>query len=78
MPKFRFNLEDHHFIADRGMHECADEYDALIMANEIAERLVQQQPELLEGTHAIVVRDEKNRQVYRAAMDKSSIIQRRN
>jgi hypothetical protein len=78
MPSFRFNLEDHHFIADRGLHDCADESDAQMMANEIADRLVQQQPEFLEGGYAIVVRDENNKQIYRAGMDKSSILQRRN
>jgi hypothetical protein len=78
MPNFRFNLEDHHFIADRGLHECADEHDAQMMANEIADRLVQHRPEFLEGGYAIVVRDERNRQIYRAEMDKSSILQRRN
>jgi hypothetical protein len=78
MPSYRFNLEDHQVIADRGLHECADENDAQMMANEIADRLVQHQPELLEGGYAIVVRDQNNRQVYRAAMDRSSILQRRN
>jgi hypothetical protein len=78
MPKFRFNLEDHVFIADRGTHDCADEADAQMMANEIADRLVQTHPEFLEGGHAVVVRDESNRQVYRADMDKTSILQRRN
>ena len=78
MPKFRFNLEDHLFIADRGLHDCADENDAQMMANEIADRLVQTQPEFLEGGYAIVVRDDRNRPVYRAEMDKASIIRRRN
>lgn len=78
MPLYRFNLEDHFFIADRGTHDCADEIDAQMIANEIADRLVQHQPELLEGGFAIIVRDENNRQVYRAEMDRSSILQRRN
>lgn len=78
MPLYRFNLEDHHFIAGRESHECADETDAQMMAHEIADRLIQHQPELLEGGHAIVVRDENNRHVYRAEMDRSSILQRRN
>jgi hypothetical protein len=78
MPKYRFNLEDHVVIADRGLHECADENDAQMMANEIADRLVQTHPEFLDGDNAIVVRDEKNRQVYRAVMDKTWILQRRN
>jgi hypothetical protein len=78
MPKYRFNLEDHQFIADSGSYECADKFDAQILANEIADRLVQEQPALIEGGHAIVVRDERNRPLYRAAMDKTSIFQRRN
>jgi hypothetical protein len=78
MPSFRFNLEDHKVIADRGLHDCADESDAQMMANEIADRLVQHQPEFLDGGYAIVVRDESNRQVYRAEMDRTSILQRRN
>ena len=78
MPSFRFNLEDHEFVADRGLHECADEQDAQMMANEIADRLVQRQPEFLNGGYAIIVRDEKNRQVYRAEMDRGSIHRRRN
>jgi hypothetical protein len=77
MPSYRFNLEDHQVIADRGLHECADENDAQMMANEIADRLVQHQPEFLDGGYAIVVRDQENRQVYRAEMDRSSILQRR-
>jgi hypothetical protein len=72
MPKFRFNLEDHHFIASRGVHDCVDENEAKMMAREIADRLVQRQPELLQGGHAIVVRDEANRQVYRAEINQSS------
>jgi hypothetical protein len=51
---------------------------AQMMANEIADRLVQHRPKFLEGGYAIVVRDERNRQIYRAEMDKSSILQRRN
>ena len=78
MPLYRFNLEDHHFIADRGSHECANATDAEMMANEIADRLVQHQPEFLEGGHAIVVRDESNRQIYRAEMDRTSVVRRRN
>ena len=77
MPLYRFNLEDHRFIADRGSHDCADEADAIVMANEIADRLVQHEPELLEGSHAICVRDEDNRQIYRAEMDRTSILDRR-
>jgi hypothetical protein len=77
MPLYRFNLEDHRFIADRGLRECADETDAQTMANEMADRLVQHQPELLDGGYAIVVRDENNRQIYRAGLDRASIHQRR-
>jgi hypothetical protein len=78
MPKFRFNLEDHHFIASRGVHDCVDENQAEIMAREIADRLIERQPELLQGGHAIVVRDEADRQVYRAEMDQRSTPQRTN
>ena len=78
MVNYRFNLEDHEVIADRGLHDCADEHDAQMVANEIADRLVQHQPELLEGGYAIVVRDDQNRLIYRAEMNKSSILQRRN
>lgn len=77
MPKFRFNLEDHHFIASHGVHDC-DENDAQMMAHEIADRLIERQPELLQGGHAIVVRDERNRQVYRAEMNPGSTLQRKN
>ncbi len=78
MQTYRFNLEDHHFIADRGVYECADEDDAKLMTHEIADTLIQRQPELLHGGHAIVVRDVHNRQVYRADMDRRSISERRN
>ncbi|WP_423959260.1 DUF6894 family protein [Bradyrhizobium sp.] len=77
MPLYRFNLEDHHFIADRGVHDCVDEEHAGEIADEIADRLVQIEPELVWGGHAIVVRNEHNVQVYRANMDRTSIHSRR-
>ena len=77
MPRYRFNLEDHVFIADRGTHECADVMQAQELADEIADRLAQEQPELISQNHGIVVRDENNAEVYRAVMDKDSIRQRR-
>lgn len=77
MPLYRFNLEDHRFIADRGLHDCVDEQQAKELADEIAERLVQAEPDLTAGNHAIVVRDTLNRQVYRAEMDGQSVLQRR-
>jgi hypothetical protein len=77
VPSYRFNLEDHRFIADRGMHDCIDEDQAKDMADDIADRLVQEEPSLLTGGHAIVVRDQANRQVYRAEMDRGSIMRRR-
>ena len=78
MPRFRFNLEDDTIIADRGLHECADELEARLIAEELADRLVQHEPHLLTGGHAIVVRDRENRQIYRAEMDERSILVRRN
>jgi ABC-type Zn2+ transport system substrate-binding protein/surface adhesin len=77
MPLYRFNLEDHHFIADRGMHDCLDEEHAREIADEIADRLVQAEPNLRFGGHAIVVRNEHNQQIYRAEMDGGSIVGRR-
>lgn len=77
MPRYRFNLEDHVFIADRGAHECADVVHAKEVADEIADRLAQTRPELVSDNHGIVVRDENNREVYRADLDKDSIRRRR-
>jgi hypothetical protein len=77
MPKYRFNLEDGHFIADRGSHDCIDIVQAQEVANDIADRLVQQRPELVQGQHAIVARDEFGNEVYRAELDMDSIRQRR-
>jgi hypothetical protein len=37
MPLYRFNLEDHRFIADRGVRECLDDEHAKEIANEIAD-----------------------------------------
>jgi hypothetical protein len=77
MLLYRFNLEDHRFIADRGVHECIDEEHAKEIADGIAERLVQAEPDLIFGGHAIVVRDAENRLIYRAEMDVNSIARRR-
>ncbi len=77
MPKYRFNLEDHIVIADRGSHECADIIHAKDVADEIAERLVQNQPDLVSPNQGIVVRDENNEEVYRADLDRDSIRRRR-
>jgi hypothetical protein len=77
MPLYRFNLEDHRFIAGRGLHDCIDEEHAKEIADEIAERLVQAEPDLMAGGHAIVVRDARNRQIYRAEMDADSVLRRR-
>lgn len=72
MPLRRFNLEDHHFavcttVSTRSMD----------VADKIADRLVQEKPDLLLGGRAIVVRDQDNRQIYRAQMDSVSITRRR-
>ena len=77
MPLFRFNLEDHAFIADRGFHDCIDEAEARLIAEELADQLVQTEPHLSNGNHAIVVRDELNREIYRAGLDRESITKRR-
>ena len=77
MPIYRFNLEDHIFIADRGTHLCEDDAEATEVANEIADRLAQTQPELVREDLGIVVRNQENKQVYRASMDKSEIRRRR-
>jgi hypothetical protein len=77
MPFCRFNLEDHRIISDPGMHECIDERHAQEVADDIAEHLAQAEPELLLGGHAIVVRDFRNKPVYRAEMDAMSISRRR-
>lgn len=74
MPLYRFNLEDEDYIAGRGWYECEDQLVAQAMANEIAEQLAQATPELLDGGHSIVVRDRANRQIYRADMDRHSIL----
>jgi hypothetical protein len=55
MPRYRFNLEDHVFIADRGTHECADVMHAQELADEIADRLGQEKPELVSRNHGVVV-----------------------
>jgi hypothetical protein len=60
MPLYRFNLEDHRFIADCGVRECLEDEHAKEIANEIAEHLVQSEPELLAGGHAVVVRRRRN------------------
>ncbi len=74
MPFYRFNLEDHRFIADRGVRECFDDEHAKENADEIAEHLVQAEPELTSGGHAVVVREhDTNRQIYRAEMNRKSI-----
>ena len=77
MPLYRFNLEDHRFIADRGSHDCIDQLHAVEIADEIAERLLQAEPELVDGKHAIVVRDASNQEVYRAGLDRESVLLRR-
>jgi hypothetical protein len=76
MARYRFNLEDHRFIADRGIHDCFDEEHAREIADELADRLVQTEPDLVFGGHAIVVRDEHDRQIYRAEMDHASVVKR--
>jgi hypothetical protein len=77
MPRYRFNLEDHRVIADRGSHDCHDEAQAREIADEIAEHLAQAQPELVDGRHRIVVRDSANRQVYAAVLNAADLEQRR-
>lgn len=64
MAPYQFNLEDHYFLADRCVHDCIDEQHAREVADETADHLVQLQPELLSGGHAIVVRNELNIQIY--------------
>jgi hypothetical protein len=77
MPLYRFNLEDDHLIADHGVHDCFDEEQAREIADKIADRLVEIEPGLVFGGHAIVVRNELNAQIYRAEMDPGSIMKRR-
>jgi hypothetical protein len=47
------------------------------MADGIADHLVEEKPDLLLGGHAIIVRDQDNRQIDRAQMDSVSITRRR-
>ena len=77
MPRFRFNLEDHRVIADRGLHDCEDIAQAQELADEIAERLVQENPDLVSPDFSVVVRGEDNAEVYRAPLDRDSIRKRR-
>jgi len=77
MPLHRFNLEDRRFIANGALHDCMDETHAQEIGNEIGDRLVQAEPELLHGGHAIVVRNAEDRPIYRVEMDAVSTVRRR-
>jgi hypothetical protein len=78
MPLYRFNLGDHRIIADGGVRECLDDAHAKDNADEIAEQLVQNEPELTSGGHPVVVREhDTNRQIYRAEMNREPVESRR-
>ncbi|CAN5332646.1 hypothetical protein BH10PSE10_BH10PSE10_04090 [soil metagenome] len=72
MPVFNFRLVDASSGTDLGDQEYDDAVQATEVADMLTKRLAREEPELLGGGWAIVVRDEQG-EVYRTAIEPEQV-----
>jgi hypothetical protein len=74
MPRYHFDLVDHHTVEDHGGQVLADDIVASDVADELARRIYDLCPELRGKGYSIHVRDSEGCDVYRAPIDTSNAV----
>jgi hypothetical protein len=69
MPRYHFDLVDHHVVEDHGGQVLADDITATEVADELARRIHDVRAELRGRGYAILVTDSEGREVHRAPID---------
>jgi hypothetical protein len=69
MPRYHFDLVDSMTVADEGGAEVSDDIQAIDIADQIARRLIREQPQLLGKHFAILVSNEDGEEVGRVYLD---------
>jgi hypothetical protein len=72
MPRYHFDLVDHHIVEDHGRQALADDITAADVADELARRIYDVRAELRGKGYSIVITDAEGREVHRAPIDTSS------
>jgi hypothetical protein len=68
MPHYNFDLVDHITVQDEGGQDLADDIAASDIADELADRIYQEHPDLSDKGYFILVSDEEGREICRAAI----------
>jgi hypothetical protein len=71
MPRYHFDLADHHTVEDHGGQILADDVTATDVADELASRIYEVRPELRGKGYYILVTDAEGREVHRAPISPS-------
>jgi hypothetical protein len=69
MPQYHFDLVDSQNIADEGGAELENDADALVAAKEIAQRVLQDFPELKHRNYKVAVSDAEGEELFRIPLD---------
>lgn len=69
MPRYHFDLVDHHTVEDHGGQILADDTIAEDVADKLAARIYEVRPELRGKGYAILITDAEGREVHRAPID---------
>ena len=69
MPRYHFDLVDSKTVADKGGEELPDNATAETIARQLASRLRDAQPELLNRNYAILVKGEDGERICRIPID---------
>jgi len=69
MPRYHFDLVDSKTVADKGGEELPDNATAETIARQLAARLRDAQPELLNRNYAILVKGEEGERICRIPID---------
>jgi hypothetical protein len=74
MPRYHFDLVDHHTIEDHGGQILTSDIAASDVADELARRIYDLRPEFRGKGYSILVTDSEGRDLYRAPIDTSNAI----
>jgi uncharacterized protein DUF6894 len=73
MPRYFFHLVDHVAVEDHGGQILTDDISASRVADELARRVSEVRPELLNKGYSILVKDSNGVEVHRAPVEEFSI-----
>lgn len=72
MPRYHFDLVDHHTVEDHGGQILEDDITASDVADELARRIYEVRLELRGKGYSILVTDAEGHEVHRAPIDPTS------